>query len=194
MKRPSDLLRVFVYGSLKQGFTNHDDYCRGALSIEPAAVRGLLFEHPSGFPVVRVGREDVLAEGTADPATDMAVQRALGSQAPVASAQPGISVAEGLSGICPAEGRLLNPAIPVGPWLLVQGELMTFDDPEFRLPALDHLEGFCPDEPTLYRRVLLPVRPAPGLLVVAWVYVLGASSEKLTFLPSGSWTTGRKPP
>jgi gamma-glutamylcyclotransferase (GGCT)/AIG2-like uncharacterized protein YtfP len=70
---------------------------------------------------------------------------------------------------------------------------MTFDDPEVRLPALDHLEGFHPDEPTLYRRVLLPARVAHGPLVVAWVYVLGASAEELTLLPSSSWTAGRKP-
>jgi gamma-glutamylcyclotransferase (GGCT)/AIG2-like uncharacterized protein YtfP len=193
MKRPSDLLRVFVYGSLKQGFTYHDDYCRGVLSIEPAAVRGLLFEHPSGFPVVKVDRDDVLAEGTEDPAADMAVQRAMGSRVCVASAQPGISAAEGLPGICPAQGSLRKASLPFGPWRLVQGELMTFDDPEVRLPALDRLEGFHPDEPTLYRRALLPVQPVSGLLVAAWVYVLGASGEDLAFLPSSSWTTGRKP-
>jgi len=172
MKLSNDLLNVFVYGSLKKGFSNHDDYCHGVRSIEPASIRGILFEHPSGFPVVQADRDEILAVGTSDPATDMAAQRAFTSRVQIAASRP------------------RSTASPFGPWRLVRGELMRFDDPASRLPALDDLEAFHPDELTLYRRVLLPVQPDRGPLVPAWVYVLGACAEELTLLHSSSWTPG----
>jgi gamma-glutamylcyclotransferase (GGCT)/AIG2-like uncharacterized protein YtfP len=52
----------------------------------------------------------------------------------------------------------------------VSGELLTFDDPESRLPAIDRLEGFRPGGSSLYRRVLVPVR-ANGAKLPAWLYV-----------------------
>jgi gamma-glutamylcyclotransferase (GGCT)/AIG2-like uncharacterized protein YtfP len=54
----------------------------------------------------------------------------------------------------------------------VYGELLTFDDPESRLPAIDRLEGFHPGGPCLYRRVLVPVR-TNGTVLPAWLYVVG---------------------
>jgi len=56
------------------------------------------------------------------------------------------------------------------PWGPVYGELLTFDDPENRLPAIDRLEGFHPGGPCLYRRVLVPVR-ANGTGLPVWLYV-----------------------
>ena len=52
----------------------------------------------------------------------------------------------------------------------VYGELLTFDDPETRLPAIDHLEGFDPCGRSLYRRVLVPAFTG-GTVVPVWVYV-----------------------
>ncbi len=61
------------------------------------------------------------------------------------------------------------------------------DDPENRLPAIDRLEGFHPDGPCLYRRVLVPVR-AKGAEFPARLYVADVT-EYLGFkpLPSGKW-------
>ena len=63
------LLRLFVYGTLKRGYWNHERFWRGVLSVEEAVVRGLLYELPSGIPVLEVPEADVLAHGTADVAT-----------------------------------------------------------------------------------------------------------------------------
>jgi hypothetical protein len=46
---------------------------------------------------------------------------------------------------------------------LVCGELMTFDDPDVRLLALDCLEGFETARPSLYRRVLIPTETLGAL-------------------------------
>jgi hypothetical protein len=66
-KTPGASLRLFVYGTLKQGYWNHERFCRGVLSVEEAVVRGRLYELPSGIPVLEVPEADVLAHGTADP-------------------------------------------------------------------------------------------------------------------------------
>jgi hypothetical protein len=58
------------------------------------------------------------------------------------------------------------------PWAPVYGELLTFDDPETRLPAIDRLEGFRPGGPCLYRRVLVSAQ-AHGTVLPAWLYVVG---------------------
>ena len=66
------MLRLFVYGTLKRGFWNHDRFCRGVLVVEDAVVRGRLFETPSGIPVLLVPEGDILADGTTDPCADVA--------------------------------------------------------------------------------------------------------------------------
>ena len=68
------LLRLFVYGTLKRGFWNHDRFCRGVLTVEDAVVRGRLFETSSGIPVLEVPEEDILAVGTTNPLVDLATQ------------------------------------------------------------------------------------------------------------------------
>jgi len=66
-----------------------------------------------------------------------------------------------------------------GRWGPVYGELLTFDDPETRLPAIDHLEGFLPDGSSLYRRVLVPASTR-GRRVLVWLYVEGAGRRPLS--------------
>lgn len=139
------IIRLAVYGTLKRGMSNHDCFCRGAVRIEEVLVRGRLYELPSGIPVLRVPAEDTLAEGTIDPLTDAAVQERL--------------------------GRALART-PDGDWDLIHCEMMTFDDPEIRLPRIDCLEGFYPRSASLYRRVLVPVI-CEQLMVAAWCYVAG---------------------
>ena len=149
-------LKLFVYGTLKRGFWNHDRFCRGVLAVEDAVVRGRLFETSSGIPVLQVPEEDILAVGSTDPLADVATQA---------------HVAARMRDPEPTPDRLLKNATGA-PWAAVYGELLTFDDPETRLPAIDRLEGFRPDGPCLYRRVLVPVR-AKGAEHPAWLYVVG---------------------
>lgn len=172
------LLRLFVYGTLKQGYWNHERFCRGVLSVEEAVVRGRLYELPSGIPVLEVPEADVLAYGTADPLADVATQARLAAEFAARAAQH------------PDPGK--NGA-PGGRWGPVYGELLTFDDPETRLPAIDHLEGFLPGGPSLYRRVLVPAI-IHGAVFPVWLYVGGRISEdRVTPLESGRWPSRLDP-
>ncbi len=147
------LLRLFVYGTLKRGFWNHDRFCRGVLNIREAVVRGRLYEMHSGIPVLQVPDGDVLAHGTSDVSADVATQARFSEQL-ASYPEPALQSATS------------------GHWGRVCGELLTFDDPEMRLPAIDRLEGFRPGGPSLYRRVLVPVRTNEAELP-AWLYVVG---------------------
>ena len=168
----SGLLSLFVYGTLKSGFWNHDRFCRGVLSVEDAVVRGRLFETPSGIPVLQVPEEDILAVGTTNPRTDVTTQA---------------YVTVRMSNPEPTPDRL--PKRGTGaPWGPVSGELLTFNDPETRLPAIDRLEGFHPCGSCLYRRVLVPVCMNRGKRRVAWVYVAGGNStDRFKALLNGTW-------
>jgi len=161
------LLRLFVYGTLKRGFWNHDRFCRGVLTVEDAVVRGRLFETSSSIPVLEVPEEDILAVGTTNPLADVATQA---------------RVVARMSDPEPTPDRL--PKNPTGaPWGRVYGEILTFDDPETRLPAIDRLEGFRPGGPSLYRRVLVPVQANRSVLP-AWLYV-GEDPILKRFTPLG---------
>jgi len=150
------MLRLFVYGTLKRGFWNHDRFCRSVLTVEDAVVRGRLFETSSGIPVLEVPEEDILAVETTNPLADVATQA---------------HVTARMSNPEPTPDRLPNKGTGA-PWGPVYGELLTFDDPVIRLPAIDRLEGFHPGGPCLYRRVLVPVR-INGTGLPAWLYAVG---------------------
>lgn len=141
--RDNLVLRLFVYGTLKRGFSNHDLFCSDALDVEEATVRGDLYDLPFGFPALVVPESSIQASGSADYVFDAAEQ--YGPDSPVKS------------------------LIIEGP--RVHGEVVTFEDPEEHLPHLDHLEGFEPGVQSLYRRVLLPVE-TKGEIELAWAYVI----------------------
>ena len=143
MAEPASLLLMFFYGTLKQGQSNHDRFCRGAVHIEAATTLGRLYELPFGFPGLHVNRDHVQAIGTRDYLADAGKQR------------------EGPAPLAPAPG-----------WDIVYGELFIFEDPERRLVALDALEGFAPGEDGLYRRVLIPVQQSRSEMILAWAYEL----------------------
>ena len=150
-------LLMFFYGTLKRGQRNHDRFCRGARFVDEATLRGRLYDLPFGYPALVVPEEDVFAVGTASPLRDAAEQRRLGHVFSHPASDP-----------------------------RVFGELFAFDDPEARLPALDRLEGFDPqDGSSPYRRVLLPVETESESGVLAWVYVVAAASG--VHLPEGRW-------
>lgn len=147
--------QLFVYGTLMHGGSNHDRFCRGVLSIQPATVRGRLHRLGGGLLMLQVPTVDILAIGTADHTVD-----AEASQDP-AGRRPGYT-----------HSRIS------GQWHAVPGELLTFDDPAVRIPQLDRLEGYRPgDEPhSFYRRVLLRVTiTADRRETTAWCYITGAA-------------------
>ncbi len=160
------MLRIFVYGTLKRGYGNHDLFCQGLLELQEAQVRGRLYEGP-GYPLLEVPDEDILAHGTAEPLADVATQARLSQQAE-SYPRPGAESAA------------------AGAWGAVYGELLSFDDPESRLPAIDRLEGFRPGGRSLYRRVLAPVAVS-GASEIAWVYTDETTRIKQRRLLSGCW-------
>ncbi len=144
------ILRLFVYGTLKRGYWNHDRFCRGVLDVQEAVVRGRLYEMPSGIPVLEVPETDILAHGTADPLADVATQaRLAGHLASYLEPMPESATA--------------------GDWGPVYGELLTFDDPSTRLPAIDRLEGFHPGDSSMYQRVMVAARVETAITPV-WLY------------------------
>ncbi|GAB4278343.1 MAG: gamma-glutamylcyclotransferase [Candidatus Rifleibacteriota bacterium] len=158
------ILRLFVYGTLKRGYWNHDRFCRGVLDVQEAVVRGRLYEMPSGIPVLEVPETDILAHGTADPLADVATQtRFAGHLASYLEPTPKSATA--------------------GDWGPVSGELLTFDDPSTRLPAIDRLEGFHPGGSSMYRRVLVPAFTGETVVPV-WLYV-GDEITKRRLAPLG---------
>ncbi|CAN5552473.1 gamma-glutamylcyclotransferase [soil metagenome] len=152
-----DTFFLFVYGTLKRGFRNHAGFCDGVLAIEEAVVRGELYDLPYGFPALVVPEVTVQAIGTTDPNLDVATQHQLSKSNQRRSAA-------------------------TGPQAF--GQLLSFDDPVSRLPKLDHLESFDPDDYSLYRRVLIPVE-TERRTVLAWAYVTEKPAG--TYLPDGSW-------
>ena len=162
----SSVLRLFVYGALKRGYGNHDRFCGGALEVREAWVRGRLYEGP-GFPFLEVPDKDILAHGTAGPLADVATQARL----------------SGRVGSC---SQPVPGSATAGDWGAVYGELLTFDDPETRLPAIDYLEGFRPDGHSLYRRALVPATVG-GACELAWVYTVETTGIKRRRIVSGRW-------
>ena len=142
------LLRLFVYGTLKRGFPNHDRFCRNAVDIQPATVWGRLYDL-GAFPALNVPEESILAHGTIYPCADVATQARVTDDMPDHAAD--------------------DP--PAGDWDLIHGELITFPDPARDLPRLDYLEGFRPGQTSLYHRVLVQTHLA-ATLPYAWTYVM----------------------
>ena len=148
---------MFFYGTLKRGQRNHA-YCRGAVRVRNATVRGTLYHLPQGYPALVVPEQDVLAVGTTDHFRDA---REVGY------------------GPRPAEKPFLEPPT-------VYGELYTFEDAEERLPALDLLEGFKPGDPySPFKRVLIPANTEDRTHTLAWSYV--ARRPIGDHLPGGKW-------
>ena len=61
-KEKAELDKVFVYGTLKKGFSNHPvipPYCKG---IQSAALAGLLFDLPYGYPAAIDGEGIISGE------------------------------------------------------------------------------------------------------------------------------------
>lgn len=153
---------LFVYGTLKKGFPNHDRFCRNAIAIQPATVLGRLYDL-GAYPALEVPETSILAHGTADPRADAATQARLNAHMPQHAAT--------------------TP--PLGDWDRIHGECITLPDPAQNLPPIDYLEGFRPGRPSLYQRILVPIMGNFNTHV-AWTYcMLGPLQGER--LPRGSW-------
>lgn len=155
---PETILRLFVYGTLKRGYWNHQRFCPQARSIEPAVVWGRLYHLHAGFPALEVPEGLILARGTANPLADARRQREIDT---------------------PRFGR------PTGDWDLIHGELVTFTDPQRDLPPIDRLEGFRPGGHSMYQRVMVAVLRG-RTSVPAWTYWMPRIDTGIR-LRSGVW-------
>ena len=139
---PETILRLFVYGTLKRGYWNHQRFCAQARSTEPAVVWGRLYHLHAGFPALEVPEGLILDRGSVDPQTDARRQQEIGT---------------------PRFGR------PTGDWDLIYGELVTFTAPQRDLPPIDRLEGFRPGGHSRYQRVMVAVL-CGRTSITAWTY------------------------
>lgn len=150
---PGPVITLFVYGTLKSGFPNHDRFCRNAIDIQPSTVWGRLYDL-GAYPALEVPEESILAHGTADPLADAVTQARLTTDMAVHTVH----------------------TQPTGDWDTIHGELITFPDPAQNLPPLDYLEGFRPDHASLYHRVLAKTQYNIRYCY-AWLYCMMKSPE-----------------
>lgn len=153
-------LKIFVYGTLKRGFANHDRYCRGLLRTEPARMRGRLFKLTPGIPIMTVPAEDILGRGSENIAADLELQRRFAT-------------------LCGTEHPRGDKRGDRPGWKNISGELLVFGDPEAELPRMDNLEDFRPGKPSTYVRALVRAALADGSRVPAWTYVAGCATADL---------------
>lgn len=106
------MLKLFVYGTLKRGFWNHNRFCGGVLDIQKAKVRGRLYEMPSGIPVLQVPDEDIFAHGITDPLADVATQTRLSGQVATPRICPGKRHSERLAPCVGGASHLQRPRDP----------------------------------------------------------------------------------
>jgi gamma-glutamylcyclotransferase (GGCT)/AIG2-like uncharacterized protein YtfP len=160
-------LRLFVYGSLKRGFSNHNRFCRGVHTMEDTQIEGSLYLMPTGYPVMRLSESLLLARAATNCAADIETQERL---------------AKGL-----AAGT--SPPLPFrAATSRVHGTILTFANPVERLRAMDALEEFRPGHRNRYERVLIPVHSRSSQAEVpVWTYVAGELSPRGRRIPSGRW-------
>lgn len=156
-------LKLFVYGTLKKGFSNHARYCRGVLRIEQARLTGKLFRLTPEIPILVVPESAIFARGSSDVGADMRLQ----------------------DEVRPARGH--DDVKPGAAWKTIRGELLVFNDSEKRLPSLDRLEEFRPGRPSTYNRVLVRTTLHDDCRCFAWTYIAGIDTDGLEPYEEETW-------
>lgn len=159
----NNMFRLFVYGTLKRGYWNHEQFCQDAIYVEPASLPGQLYQLPSGIPVLEIPAESIIANGSDDLLNDVRIQVA-------------------------AEQRGGIPMEYGGQWRWIEGEILCLPDPHRTVPRIDRLEGYNPGGFSSYRRVLVRARTNSGGATPAWCYVATSSLLRpATVLGSSAW-------
>lgn len=83
----------------------------------------------------------------------------------------------------------IYPAAIPAPDTRVWGEVYGMRDPAGVLPALDDIEGYCPEEPdaSLYTRREIPIVLEDGSTVTGWVYFYNAPLGRAERIESGDY-------
>jgi gamma-glutamylcyclotransferase (GGCT)/AIG2-like uncharacterized protein YtfP len=177
-------LRIFVYGSLKRGYRNHEAYCAGYESCCTATVVGKLYRQADGYPMLVVPQQTIVLPATSELRID--AER----------------LARYESTITPASVRTLESLavhnLELG-WQNIRGEIYQWPaDPAANgeiLGRLDRLEDFHPatdlvgtGSSSLYHRVVVLAHCATGVELV-WTYIAPQG-----VLPPGVATMGRSWP
>jgi len=158
----SKLFHLFVYGTLRSGYANHDRYCREKISIYPAITHGKLYDLPYGYPALKCPPSYILWKGSND------ISRDLDTQNETAISQK-------------------NRTEPIDGFTKIYGQVLSFLDPEKAIPPIDRLEGFSHNGNSLYTRVLIPVYFIDHWSPV-WAFEYARSIEG-PFLPNGIWNS-----
>ncbi len=162
--------RLFVYGTLKQGFVNHERFFPGGAESRPACVPGVLFDTPWNHPVARIPSNCILAYGSSSVCADLAVQCQFRSWV-----DPNAAVKSTDS--------------PYFSGQILQGEILILDDPDRDLPKLDAFEEYTPGSSSSRFQRILVWTLWGDLWIAAWMYAGGSIFENHKFqeIPTGSW-------
>ena len=166
-EKPMPLLRLFVYGTLKRGCRNHHVLLPGSLWRSERRPFGAASTRAPGIPFWRCPKMTSSPKAPPIPWPTRPPRR----DCPIRCS--------------PSTGS--SRKAPQGmPWGAVYGELLTFDEPQTRLPPIDRLEGFRPAGRSLYRRVLVPAT-VDGARQLAWVYTVENLGIGRRRIESGRW-------
>lgn len=150
-------VRLFLYGTLKQGEIMHELVRPWLIDLAPARLPGRLYHLPAGYPALELPPIARLAESTPDPESDARTAGAI------------------------AAGR---PECPEG-WGWVYGEIATLHSPRLCLPPLDEYEDVRSVAECLYQRVLVATE-CGDRAVTAWTYIMNGGTGG-QWLPEGHW-------
>ena len=55
-----EYINIFVYGSLKRGYGNHNYFCKNMINCVPCTTKGTLYDTGYGFPALDLNGEQVV--------------------------------------------------------------------------------------------------------------------------------------
>jgi gamma-glutamylcyclotransferase (GGCT)/AIG2-like uncharacterized protein YtfP len=151
-----DPLRIFVYGTLKRGASNHAAHCTGALRIDDGWTWGRLHILGARYPILDPAR--VLAIGTRDYPGD------------IARLSPPPAAMEGGPAWRRIRGELMEFAD--GEVRLPRLDALEDYDPDGWPPSHDLAAHGLREEGLWYQRAMIVAERADGALVLAWTYVV----------------------